>query len=82
MTNTDFIIKLFCGVDNTIEKVKKDLQATLYPNEWVTIVEKAFALIRSGFSNVLLVVQSQLLPLISASASRESLAQLIENLCQ
>lgn len=37
MTDTDFIIELFCRVDDAMGKVKKHPQAKLYPSELVTI---------------------------------------------
>ena len=37
MTDEDFIIELFCRVDDTMDKVTKHPQAKLYPSELVTI---------------------------------------------
>jgi hypothetical protein len=37
MPTEDFIIELFCGVDNEMLDVQKHTQAALYPSEVVTL---------------------------------------------
>ena len=37
MTTEDFIITLFCRVDNAMPKARKHTQASLYPSEVVTL---------------------------------------------
>lgn len=37
MTTEDFIIDLFCRIDDTMKDLNKDSQAILYPSEIVTL---------------------------------------------
>lgn len=37
MSDEDFIIELFCRIDDTLDNVPKHAQASLYPSEVVTL---------------------------------------------
>lgn len=77
MTTNDFIIELFCRVDEPMRSVKKHPQAKLYPSEVVTLA-LLFALRGASFRHFYRWLRRDYLPLFPSLPERSRLARLFK----
>jgi hypothetical protein len=77
MTTTDFIIELFCRVDDQMKDIEKHSQAKLYPGEIVTLA-LLFALKGTTFRNFYRWLRRDYLPLFPNLPERSRLARLFK----